>query len=301
MILFGESLNVISNIIGKEFKQADPAMRNPVPIQEEVVRQKELGMDYIDINLGPAKKFGHELMPWVVNVVQEAVPGMPLLLDSSNIAAIEAGLKVCKPADKPHIINSIMVRPGIYEKMVPLAVEYEADFVALMWGPDGMPRDENERAALAVELLYFANEAGVANERIWVDGIVTPVNIQQQQLMSLLNFQMMLEDMAPGSKSTCGLSNISNGPPEHLRGILNQTYMVMLEKYGMKAVIADPLDKQQTSIAKGERQDIVDLICGMMDGNQPDIASLDKEMQDYAKTYKVIMGETLYSDSWLDI
>ncbi|MBU8911729.1 MAG: dihydropteroate synthase, partial [Desulfobacterales bacterium] len=252
MILFGESLNVISTIIGKEFGEADPAKRNPVPIQEEVVKQKELGMDYIDINLGPAKKFGTELMPWVVNVVQEAVPGMPLLLDSSNIDAIEAGLKVCKPADQPHIINSIMARSERYEKMVPLAVEYDADFVALMWGPDGLPRDENERAALAVELLYFANEAGIVNERIWVDGIVTPVNIQQQQLMSLLNFQMMLEDMAPGSKSTCGLSNISNGPPEHLRGILNQTYMVMLEKYGMKSVIADPLDKQQTSIAKGE-------------------------------------------------
>jgi len=185
-------------------------------------------MDYVDINLGPAKKFGTELMPWVVNVVQEAVPGMPLLLDSSNIDAIEAGLKVCKPADAPHIINSIMARPERYEKMVPLAAEYDADFVALMWGPDGLPRDENERAALAVELLYFANEAGVPNERIWVDGIVTPVNIQQQQLMSLLNFQMMVEDIAPGVKSTCGLSNISNGPPEHLRPILNQTYMCML-------------------------------------------------------------------------
>jgi len=301
MILFGESLNVISNVIGKQFKEADPAKRDPVPIQEECVSQKELGMDYIDINLGPAKKFGAELMPWVVNVVQEAVPGMPLLLDTSNIDAIEAGLKVLKPADQPHIINSIMARSERYEKMVPLAVEYDVDFVALLWGPDGLPRDENERAALAVELLYFANEAGIANERMWVDGLVTPVNIQQQQLMSLLNFQMMLEDIAPGVKSTCGLSNISNGPPEHLRGILNQTYMVMLEKYGMKSVIADPLDKQQTSIAKGERQDIVDLINGMMDGDQPDIASLDKEMQDYAKTYRVIMGETLYSDSWLEI
>ena len=301
MILFGESLNVISTVIGKEFKEADPAKRDPKPIQEEVVRQKELGMDYIDINLGPAKKFGTELMPWVINVVQEAVPEMPLLLDTSNIDAIEAGLKVCKPADQPHIINSIMARPERYEKMVPIAVKYDADFVALMWGPDGLPRDENERAALAVELLYFANEAGIANERIWVDGIVTPVNIQQQQLMSLLNFQMMIEDIAPGAKSTCGLSNISNGPPEHLRGILNRTYMVMLEKYGMKAVIADPLDKQQTSIAKDERQDIADLIYGMMDGNEPDIASLDKEMQDYVKTYKVIMGETLYSDSWLEI
>ncbi len=301
MILFGESLNVISTVIGKEFKEADPAKRNPEPIQKEVLKQKELGMDYIDINLGPAKKFGTELMPWVVNVVQEAVPGMPLLLDSSNIDAIEAGLKVCKPADKPHIVNSIMARPERYEAMVPMAAKYEADFVALMWGPDGLPRDENERAALAVELLYYANEAGIPNEKIWVDGIVTPVNIQQQQLMSLMNFQMMLEDMAPGSRSTCGLSNISNGPPEHLRGILNRTYMVMLEKYGMAAVISDPLDTKLTAIAKGQRQDIVDLIYGMMDGNEPDIASLEKEMQDYAKTYKVIMGETLYSDSWLEI
>lgn len=301
MILFGESLNVISTVIGKEFKQADPAKRNPEVIQKEVLKQKELGMDYIDINLGPAKKFGTELMPWVVNVVQEAVPGMPLLLDSSNIDAIEAGLKVCKPADKPHIVNSIMVRTARYEKMVPMAAKYDADFVALMWGPDGLPRDENERAALAVELLYYANEAGIPNEKIWVDGIVTPVNIQQQQCMSLLNFQMMLEDIAPGVKSTCGLSNISNGPPEHLRPILNSTFMCMLWKYGMKSVIADPLDKRQTAIAKGQRQDIVDLVWGLMDGNDPGAASQEGELLEYYKTYKVIMGETLYSDSWLEI
>ncbi len=301
MILFGESLNVISTVIGKEFKQADPAKRNPVPIQKEVVRQKELGMDYIDINLGPAKKFGTELMPWVVNVVQEAVPGMPLLLDSSNIDAIEAGLKVCKPADKPHIVNSIMARAERYEAMVPMTVKYDADFVALMWGPDGLPRDENERAALAVELLYYANEAGIPNEKIWVDGIVTPVNIQQQQCMSLMHFQAMLEDMAPGVMSTCGLSNISNGPPEHLRPILNSTYMCMLWKYGMKAVIADPLDKRQTDIAKGRRDDIKDLIWGMMDGNDPGAASVEGELLEYYKTYKVIMGETIYSDSWLEI
>ncbi|SLM29052.1 MetH3 [Desulfamplus magnetovallimortis] len=301
MILFGESLNVISNVIGKEFKEPDPAKRNPEPIQKEVIMQKEKGMDYIDINLGPAKKFGTELMPWVVQVVQEAVPGMPLLLDTSNIDAIEAGLKVAKPADKPHIVNSIMARPERYESMVPMAAKYDADFVALMWGPDGLPRDENERAALAVELLYFANEAGIPNEKIWVDGIVTPVNIQQPQAISLMNFQGMLQDIAPGAKSTCGLSNISNGPPNHLRPILNQTYMVMLQKYGMESVISDPLDEKLTSIAKGERQDIIDLVYAIMDGNQPDMGSLSKEMQDYAKTVNVILGNTLYSDSWLEL
>jgi len=293
MLLIGESLNVISRKIGRAFKERDPK-----PIQEEALFQKEKGMDFIDINLGPAKKDGPELMPWVVETVQEVVDDVPLALDTSNIDAIEAALKVCKLSP---IINSIMVRPERYERMVPLAAESGADFVALMWGPDGLPRDENERAALAVELLYFANEAGIPNEKIWVDGIVTPLNIQQPQLMSLMEFQGMLDDIAPGAKSTCGLSNISNGPPEHLRPILNQTYMVMLQKYGMKSVIADPLDDQLIDIAKGNRQDIVDLIYGIMDGTEPDMDSLSKEMQDYAKTTNVILGKTLYSDSWLEI
>jgi 5-methyltetrahydrofolate corrinoid/iron sulfur protein methyltransferase len=293
MYLIGESLNVISHKIGRAFKERDPK-----PIQEEALFQKEKGMDFIDINLGPAKKDGPELMPWVVEVVQEVVDDVPLALDTSNIDAIEAAIKVCK---LPPLINSIMVRPERYERMVPIAAENNCDFIALMWGPDGLPRDENERAALCVELVYFANEAGIPNEKIWVDGIVTPVNIQQPQAISLMEFQGMLQDMAPGVKSTCGLSNISNGPPTHLRPILNQTYMVMLQKYGMYSVIADPLDDLLIDIAKGNRQDIVDLIYGIMDGKEPDMGSLSKEMQDFAKTTNVILGKSLYSDSWLDV
>ncbi len=296
MILIGESLNVISKKIGKAYKERDPK-----PIQEEALFQRSKGMDYIDINLGPAKKEGHELMPWVVKTVQEVVSDIPLALDTSNIDAIAAALKVYKDTPQPPLINSIMVRPERYEKMVPIAKDHNADFIALMWGPEGLPRDENERAALCVELIYFANEAGIPNEKIWVDGIVTPVNIQQPQLMSLMAFQTMIPDMAPGAKSTCGLSNISNGPPGHLRPILNQTYMVMLERHGMYSVISDPLDEQLTAIAKGKRQDIVDLIYGVMDGNMPDMGSLSKEMQDYVKTVNVILGNTLYSDSWLEI
>ncbi len=195
MLLIGESLNVISTKFGRAYKERDPK-----PIQEEALFQREKGMDFIDINLGPAKKDGHELMPWVVQTVQEVVDDVPLALDTSNISAIEAALKVCKEVPgKPHIINSIMCRPERYEPMVPLAAEYNADFIALMWGPEGLPRDENERAALAVELLYFANEAGIPNEKIWVDGIVTPVNIQQPQLISLMDFLGMIPDPAPGA------------------------------------------------------------------------------------------------------
>ncbi|MFP4474753.1 MAG: dihydropteroate synthase [Desulfatibacillaceae bacterium] len=286
-------MNVISTKIGKALKE-----REKGPIQEEAQFQKEAGMDYIDINIGPAKKDGHELMPWVVEAVQEVVDDVPLYLDTSNIDAIAAALPVCKVTP---VINSIMARPERYEKMVPLAVEHNADFVALMWGPEGLPRDENERAALAVELIYFANEAGIPNEKIWVDGIVTPVNIQQPQLISLMNFQMMLEEIAPGAKSTCGLSNISNGPPEHLRPILNQTYMIMLDNCGMVSVIADPRDQTLIDIAKGKRPDIVELVTKVQNGEAVDRGSLSKELLDYAKTVDVILGNTLYSDSWLEL
>ena len=294
MRLIGENLNVISTVIGKAFKEKDPR-----PIAEEAKKQKEKGMDWIDINLGPARKGGPELIEFVVKTVQEEIGDTPpLCLDTSNIEAMEAGLAACKGKA---IINSIMCRPERYEKMIPLAVKYQANMIALMWGPEGLPRDENERGALAAELIYAANEAGVPNEDIFVDGIVTPVNIQQPQLISLLSFQEMLQDMFPGIKSTCGLSNISNGPPDHLRGILNQTYMVMLERKGMYSCIADAYDDPLIAIARGQRPDVVELIHKIMDGEDVDMGSLSKELKDYAKTAKVILGHSLYSDSWLEV
>ena len=294
MLLIGENLNVISTVIGKAFKE-----KNPGPIAEEAKRQKEKGIDWIDINLGPARKGGPELMEFVVKTVQEAIGDTPpLCLDTSNIEAMEAGLSAHQGKA---IINSIMCRTERYEKMIPLAVKYKASMIALMWGPDGLPRDENERGALAAELIYAANEAGVPNEDIFVDGIVTPVNIQQPQALSLMAFQEMLQDMFPGVKSTCGLSNISNGPPDHLRPILNQTYMVMLERKGMYSCIADAYDDQLVAIARGKRPDVVEIIHKVMDGEAIDMGALSKEMQGYVKTTKVILGESLYSDSWLEL
>ena len=294
MFLIGENLNVMSRVIGTAFKKKDPG-----PIAEEAVRQKEMGMDWIDINLGPATKGGPELMEFVVKTVQEAVGDTPpLCLDTSNIEAMEAGLAVHRGKA---IVNSIMCRPERYEKMIPLVVKHRANMIALMWGPEGFPRDENERAALAVELIYAANEAGVPNEDIFVDGIATPINIQQPQLMSLLSFQEMLQDIAPGVRSACGLSNASNGTPNDLRPILNQTYMVMLERKGLYSCIADAYDDMLIAIARGQRPDIVEVIHKVMDNEVLDIDSLSSELQDYVKTVKVILGQSLYSDSWLDL
>jgi len=289
MKIIGESLNVMGTQVGKAMKERDPG-----PIQEMALSQKKAGVDWIDINLGPAKKGGPELMQWVVNTVQEVVDDTPLCLDTSNIEAIEAGLEACK---LKALVNSIMARPERYEKMIPVVAKHQAQVIALMWGPEGLPRDENERAALCVELTYAMNEAGIPNEDIFVDGIATPVNIQQPQLMSLLAFQEMLVDIAPGCKSTNGLSNCSNGTP--IRPILNQTFMVMLERKGMYSSIADHEDETLMAIARGQRPDIVEVIHQVMDGTDPSPDS--KELIDFVKTAKVLLGHTLYSDSWLEL
>jgi 5-methyltetrahydrofolate corrinoid/iron sulfur protein methyltransferase len=190
------------------------------------------------------------------------------------------------------------------EAELPLAKKYDAGFVALLWGPEGMPRDEAERGVLATELMNKAMEHGIPNEDIWIDPIVTPVSAQQDQVRSMVQFMMMfrdLQEMAPGLKSTCGLSNVSNGAPKDLRPILNQTYLLILEKYGMASAIVDAFDDDLKAFARGQREDIKRLIHQIVDGEEPDATSLSKEQIDYVKTTKILLGHSLYSDSWLEL
>ena len=290
VVLIGESINIMSLSIGPAMKGRDPK-----PIQELAKAEAESGVDYLDLNIGPARKAGDELMSWLVNVLQNVID-KPLSLDTTNLVAMEAGLKVCKCRA---LINSIA--PARFEVGLPLVKKYNADMIGLLWGLEGMPRDANERAMIAVDLIYKANEMGIPNESIWIDPIVSPVSVEINQVKACLEFMSMLGEMAPGCKSTVGLSNISNGTPTHLRPYLNRTYLIMLMKYGLYSAIVDAFDTELIQIAKGKKPEIVDLVQRMMEGGKPALSSLSPEEVKYYKTARVLMGETLYSHSWLEI
>jgi len=300
MLLVGENLNVMVKRIGTAMKDRDPK-----PIQELAIAEAKAGVDFIDINLGPARKGGGELMEWIVTIVQEVVDTR-LYLDTINAEAVEAGLKVYKNKKGKAVINSIMARPESMDVKFPLAQKYDAGLVALLWGPSGLPRDAEERGVLAAELMQKAMEFGISGEDIWMDPIVTPVTSPQAQVQvpGCIEFMKMFKDLqevCPGMKSTCGLSNISNGAPDHLRPILNQTYMMMLERYGMASAIVDAFDEGLRNFARGGREDIRKLVYRVMDGEEISLASLKKEEADYVKTTRVLIGKTLYSDSWLEL
>jgi len=291
MILIGENINITTKIAGNAMKE-----RNPEPIQKMAKAEVEAGMDYLDINIGPARKNGDEFMTWMINTVQ-AVADRPLSLDTTNAVAMEAGLKVHRGKA---LINSIsLTRMG---EELPLVLKYNADMIGLLWGREGMPRDAAERGVIAAELMYTANEMGIPNENIWFDPIVTPVvNVDTNQVTPCLEFMSMLQDIAPGCRSTVGLSNISNGTPTHLRPYLNRTYLMMLMKYGLHSAIVDAFDAELVKIARGEMPGLVKLVHRVMDREKPDLASLTEEEVKYVKTVRVLTGETLYSHSWLEI
>ena len=292
MVLIGEHINIMSKTIGPALKERDPK-----PIQELAKAETEAGVDYLDLNIGPARKAGDELMEWVVNTVQE-VTDKPLSLDTTNLVAMEAGLKAAK---KKPLMNSVSLQPDRLEQGLQLAKKYNADMIGLLWGAEGMPRDANERAVLAVDIVYQGNERGIPNENIWIDPIASPVSVEINQVKACVEFMAMLGEIAPGCKSTVGLSNVSNGTPTHLRPWLNRTYMIMLMKYGLYSAIVDAFDTDLIKIARGERPKIVDLVRRVMDGEKPDLSSLTEEEIKYVKTVRVLTGESLYSHSWLEI
>ena len=292
MILIGENLNIMSKTLGPALKE-----RQVAPVQEMAKAQNDVDIDYIDLNIGPARKSGEEFMPWVVQTVQQ-VTSKPLCLDTTNPLAIEAGLKVCK---SKALINSISLQPDRLLAGLPMVNKYNADMIGLLWGVEGMPRDANERCMLAVDLVYKANAADIPNEKIWIDPIATPVSGEINQLKACFEFMAMLGDIAPGCKSVVGLSNVSNGTPADLRPYLNRTFLVMLAKYGLYGAIVDAFDSELINIARGRRPEIPQLIHKMMDGESPDLKSLSPEELKYAKTVRVLTGESLYSHSWLDV
>lgn len=289
-VCVAENINIMSKTIGAAIKGRDAK-----PIQDMARELAKAGADYLDLNIGPARKGGDETMDWLVKTVRE-VTDLPLSLDTSNPAAIEAGLKA-NPGKS--LINSISLQPERLEAFLPMAGKYHADMIGLLWSQEGMPRDANERAAHCVDIIYKANEAGIPTEKIWIDPIATPISMDINQVLAGLEFMSMLSEIAPGAKSIVGLSNISNGTPHELRPHINRCYLIMLMKYAIYSAIVDGYDAELLTIAKGGMTEIVNLVHGMMDGNEPDPKGLGPKELEYYKTARVLMGKTLYSHSWL--
>jgi len=291
MVLIGENINIMN----KKIKSAMNERKKDI-IQKIAIESKNNGMDYLDLNIGPARKDGPFLMEWVIKTVRE-VCDLPLSLDTTNVEALKVGLEI---EGERAIINSIQATEERMEELLPLVKKYNCKFIGLLLGKEGMPRDENERGAIAANFLAKIDEFGIPHENVYFDPIVLPVRFQQEQVKSVIEFMKMFNELFPDCNSTCGLSNVSNGALNELRGLINRTYLVMLLKYGMKSAIVDAYDKELISLARGEKENIKNLIWKAMD-EEVNLSSLNEEETNYVKTVNILLGKSIYSDSYLKL
>jgi len=294
MVIIGENIHVIAQAVSTAIREKDAKV-----IQDLAKAQAEAGADYIDLNVGPMKKDPEENMQWLASTVQEVID-LPLSIDTMNPVAMEAGLKACQ---KRPLLNSASGKTDSKEQMLPLAQKYNCNVVISVITDKGMPPDVDSKIESIMDTVAYANELGIPNEDIWVDPIILPVSTAgegQRFAVACLEFIKILEDVLPEIKSTVGLSNVSNGVPNELRPLLNRTYLVMLDRNGLYSAIADPLDKEFMNLIKGKMPEIVQLIYKTMDGEDMDLSSLSPKEVEYVKTAKVLTGENLYSDAWLE-
>ncbi len=259
MIIIGEKINVMTKEIGKAMKE-----RNIEPIIKFAKEQIEAGADYLDINIGPASKDGPELMEWLVTSIQNEFD-TPLSLDTINVEAMEAGLKAHKGKA---LINSASGAKDRLENMMSLAGKYNADIIGLTMMESGVPRDANERMAIAVDIIQGATEHGVSLENLYLDPLVLPICVAQEQAVEAIESIKMFQQLnEPPLKTVIGLSNISNGVPDDTKPLLDRIFLSVCYGAGLTAAIADPLDK---------------------------------ELMNSVKTMKIINNETLYCHSYTD-
>lgn len=291
MNLVGENIHIISKAISEAVRNRDAGV-----IQSLARAQTEAGADYLDLNMGPARQNPEEVASWLVNAVQE-VTDLPLSIDTMNPVAMEAALKLAK---KRPIINSASGKAESKELMMPLAVKYDTEVILSVITDAGCPPDVDSRVEAIMDTFNYATSLGIKPEDIRIDPIILPISADQKQCREALEFIRILPDLLPGVKSLIGLSNVSNGTPGPLRGIINRTYLAMMERCGLYSAIVDVLDTELMEMNRGGLKEIKQLIYKVMDGEHIDLGNLSQKELDYVKTARILHGDALYSHAWLE-
>ena len=257
-VTIGERIHCIAPAIRKAMDERDPA-----PILERAAAQIKAGATYLDVNIGPAEKDGPERMMWAVKLLQENFNNVPLALDTANMKAIEAGIKVYNRTNGKPIVNS--ADAGSRIGYIDLAAANDAICIALC-SADGIAKDNEEREMHCDNMLERGLSLGMTSDDLWFDPLFLVVKGMQDKQMEVLEAIKMFSDK--GLKSTGGLSNNSNGAPKHVRPIMDATLVAMCMMQGLTSAIVNPNDQR---------------------------------LMETIKSCDIFKNHVLYSDSYLDL
>lgn len=237
MIIIGEKINSSIPSVAGAIDKKDKDF-----IQKLAVDQVKAGAHFIDVNAGAFLERETELLPWLVEIVQEVVD-LPLCVDSPNPDALAKALAVTRGKA---LVNSISLEKDRYESIMPLIKEYKASVIALCMDDRGIPATAGERFDVATRLVDKLAGDGLKLEDIYVDIMAQPIGTDSCSGRISLDTVTAISRGIPGVHISCGLSNVSFGLPK--RRLLNQAFAVALATCGMDTFFIDPLDERMMAL-----------------------------------------------------
>lgn len=202
-------------------------------ILKQGIEQVEAGAPILDVNVGLPEIDEPKMMRKVIKEIQ-GIMDTPLQIDSSDINAIETGLRYYN--GKP-ILNSVNGEEKVLDTILPLVKKYGASVVGLTLDDNGIPPKAEQRFAIAEKIVKRAAEYGIKKEDIFIDCLVLTVSAQQEEVQETLKAVRMVKEKL-GVKTVLGVSNISFGLPN--RELINETFLALALANGLDMPIMNP-------------------------------------------------------------
>lgn len=202
----------------------------------QAVQQADAGAQVLDVNVGIPDIEEARVLPAVVKKIQ-AVTDLPLQIDSSDPAAIEAALRVY---NGKAIVNSVNGEEKSLSSILPVVKKYGAAVVGLTLDENGIPSKAEDRLAIAGRILKRAMDLGIPKKDVFIDCLTLTASAQQAEVKETLKAVRMVKEEL-GLHTVLGVSNISFGLP--CRPLVNRTFLALAMENGLDLPIINPNDE----------------------------------------------------------
>ena len=232
-VIIGERINPTGRKkLAEEMKAGDFST-----VVADTRAQVAAGAHMLDVNAGIPLADEPAILAETVRLVQ-SLTDVPLSIDSSIVAALEAGLSAY---EGKALVNSVTGEDERIEQVLPLVAKHGAAVVAITNDETGISEDPDVRFAVAEKIVRAAADHGISADDIVVDPLVMPIGAMGGAGRQVFSLVRRLHDEL-GVNTTCGASNISFGLPN--RNGINGAFLAMAIANGMTSAITSPLHEE---------------------------------------------------------
>ena len=225
--MIGERINPT----GRKAFQAQLQAGDLVQLDDDVAEQVAGGADMLDVNVGDPLADEIALMRAAVTRVQE-LTDLPLVIDSSVIEALEAGLEAY---EGKALVNSVTGEDERLEAILPIVARHGAAVIGLA-NDDEIPMEPERRLEVARKIVSVAGDHGIPPEDVVIDPLAMPVGAEPRAVTLFVETLHLLRDEL-SVNTTCGAGNTSFGLPG--RHTLGAAFLAVAQSHGLTSAIMD--------------------------------------------------------------